>query len=323
MNRDPAAAGAGNGGPTGIARWWVYQRERFPLLGHGPLVLAFAFCAASYSSHLRGAGWPEAGAVAVAFVSCLCFFLQLRIADEFKDHAEDRRWRPYRPVPRGLVGLGELAAVFALAAGVQLALALWWSPWQVLVLLGAWAYLAAMSLEFGAREWLKARPVTYLWTHMLIMPIVDFYAMASDWMPAAGAPPPGLWAFLVASFFNGIVIEFGRKIRGPENEEEGVETYSRLWGPGRAAMLWWGAVVATAAFAVLAGHRLGVAGPMAGVLAVGVAATFAVAWRHRRRPSRKGGELIEVAAGCWTLLFYAGLGTMPWLVDFFAGGGSR
>ena len=39
------------------------------------------------------------------------FFLQLRIADEFKDFAEDSRFRPYRPVPRGLVTLTELGWV--------------------------------------------------------------------------------------------------------------------------------------------------------------------------------------------------------------------
>ena len=62
------------------------------------------------------------------------------------------------------------------------------------------------------------------------MPIVDFYAMASDWMPTAGTPPHGLWAFLIASFANGIVIEVGRKIRVPQAEESGVPTYSKLWG---------------------------------------------------------------------------------------------
>src|SRR6185503_3124011 len=91
-------------------RWWVYQRERFPVLAHGLLIAAFSFSAISYSSVLRGAapGWPAA---LTAFASCFLFFLQLRIADEFKDFDEDARWRPYRPVPRGLVRLRELAVV--------------------------------------------------------------------------------------------------------------------------------------------------------------------------------------------------------------------
>ena len=184
-------------------------------MGHGPLVAAFSFCAVAHSARLRGAGWPDLGSWLVAFISCLLFFIQLRIADEFKDHAEDCAHRPYRAVPRGLVSLKELGIVFILAAMVQLGLALWWSPWQAIVLVGAWLYLAAMSCEFGCRKWLTAHPITYLWTHMLIMPIVDFYAMASDWMPTAGTPPHGLWAFLIASFANGIVVSW-RKIRVPQ-----------------------------------------------------------------------------------------------------------
>jgi len=104
-------------------RWWVYQRERFPLVAHGPLILAFSFCAVSFSAHLRQGVWPRAGAAGVAFVSSLLFFLQLRIADEFKDREEDARFRPYRPVPRGLVRLRELGWLFALGALVQLGLA--------------------------------------------------------------------------------------------------------------------------------------------------------------------------------------------------------
>ena len=73
-------------------RWWVYQRERFPLLIHGPLIAAFAFSSVSFSSLLRGqAVLPSPARVLVAFVGCSLFFLQLRIADEFKDYEDDFR----------------------------------------------------------------------------------------------------------------------------------------------------------------------------------------------------------------------------------------
>ena len=95
-----------------LKRWWVYQRERFPLLGHGPLIAAFSFSALSFSTMLRGERqWPSPAAFLVAFATCFLFFLQLRLADEFKDFEEDSRYRPYRPVPRGLVTLRELAWV--------------------------------------------------------------------------------------------------------------------------------------------------------------------------------------------------------------------
>ncbi|MGH9766365.1 MAG: UbiA family prenyltransferase, partial [Blastocatellia bacterium] len=146
-------------------RWWTYQRERFPVFAHGALIAAFSFSAVSYSALLRGASrFPAAGAVGAAFITSFIFFLQLRIADEFKDAEEDARYRPYRPVPRGLITLRELGVAGALGASIQLGLALALAPALALWLAMVWLYLGLMSKEFFAREWLKARPITYLWT---------------------------------------------------------------------------------------------------------------------------------------------------------------
>ena len=143
------AAQAKENDPVNWRRWWVYQRERFPLMGHGPLVAAFSFCAVAHSARLRGLA-GRSGIVAGRLYLVPVIFLQLRIADEFKDHAEDCAHRPYRAVPRGLVSLKELGIVFVLAAAVQLGLALWWSPWQAIVLVGV-----AVSRGNVLRIWLS------------------------------------------------------------------------------------------------------------------------------------------------------------------------
>ena len=120
-----------------------------------------------------------------------------------------------------------------------------------------WTYLALMTREFFVGQWIRERPITYLWTHMLILPLTDFYATACDWVPAGHGPPAGLTWFVVVSFFNGVGLEIGRKIRAPENEEEGVRTYSHLWG-GRVATLAWGAaLVVTATGAIAAATQIG------------------------------------------------------------------
>jgi 4-hydroxybenzoate polyprenyltransferase len=101
-------------------RWWIYQRERFPIFAHGALIAAFSFSAVSLSFMLRGqSGWPSGASLLVAFCSSFLFFLQLRIADEFKDFEEDSRFRPYRAVPRGLVSLGELRVLAISTALLQ------------------------------------------------------------------------------------------------------------------------------------------------------------------------------------------------------------
>ncbi len=297
----------------GLARWWIYQRERFPLAGHAPLILSFSFCAVAFSARLRADIWPMWESVAVAFVCCLLFFLQLRIADEFKDAEEDARWRPYRAVPRGLVTLRELAWVFAGAALIQAVLSYWWSPGLVWVLIGAWIYLSSMSFEFGMRRWLKAHPIIYLVSHMLIMPIVDFFATASDWVPTIGKPPMGLAYFLIASFFNGIVIEIGRKIRVTDDEEEGVETYSSLWGYKRAAIVWIIMLLCVLGFAVMAASEVNAVLAVSSILSATLIVVIAMTIAFIRNPSSKGAKRIELMAGIWTIILYLTLGVVPGL----------
>ena len=298
--------------PSG--RWWTYQRERFPVLAHGPLIAAFSFSAVSFSWLLRSdAGWPSWRSAVAAFVTCFLFFLQLRIADEFKDFEEDSRFRPYRPVPRGLISLRELGILFVIAGVVQLAFALWLAPRMVLLLLVPWIYLAGMSKEFFARDWLKARPITYLWTHMLIMPLVDFYATGCDWLGHHANPPDGLFWFLAASFFNGIVIEIGRKIRAPMDEETGVQTYSVLWGRPRAVSVWLAMLALTAACACLAAWRIGFAWPVATTLGALLGLALVASRRFLRRATAGSGRRFETLAGIWTLALYLSLGLAPLL----------
>lgn len=302
---------------AGWGRWWVYQRERFPLLAHGPLILAFSLCALCFSSLLRGDDrFPSAAAFAVAFFSSLVSFLHLRLADEFKDFGEDSRYRPYRPVPRGLVSLNELGVLWAITGVLQLALALAFAPRLALLLGVTWLYLGLMSREFFCREWLKAHPFTYMWTHMFIMPLIDFYATACDWLPAGGHPPGGLFWFVGVSFLNGFIIEIGRKIRAPKDEETGVETYSVIWGRRRAVAAWLLAMALTGGLAAIAASRVNFLGPVAVVLGAILAISLACGAAFLRDP--KSGKIFESLSGIWTLALYLSLGAVPMAWRVFA-----
>src|SRR5947207_1399464 len=98
-----------------VKRWWTYQRERFPVLVHGALIAAFSLSIVGYTVLVLGWSVLPIAAAAVAFVCSFLFFLQLRIADEYKDFDEDSRYRPDRPVPRRVVSFRELGALAALA----------------------------------------------------------------------------------------------------------------------------------------------------------------------------------------------------------------
>jgi hypothetical protein len=293
-----------------MKRWWIYQKERFPLLAHGPLIGAFSASAVSYSALLRGGRIPEGESFVVAFVVSLSSFALLRIADEFKDAEEDARFRPYRPVPRGLVKLRELAWIGGSLAFVQLVLAVR-IGWLLVGLLAiTWTYFLLMTKEFFAREWLKARPVAYLFSHMLIMPLIDWFATGCDWVRAGGGMPAGLFWFLSASFFNGVVIELGRKIRAPEQEEPGVETYSFLWGRPVAVISWLAAMAVTLVCAFEAAQQIGfeaMATVMGTLWLAGAVLGLAFLWKVRAKLAKA----IEVWSGVWTLALYLTLGIIP------------
>ena len=294
-------------------RWWIYQRERFPVLVHSPVILAFSLSAISFSALLRGSsslpGWKPC---AVAFASSFLTFLELRLADEFKDFDEDSRFRPYRPVPRGLIRLRELGWLWGGCMAIQLLLALWLAPRLVSLLVATWLYLGLMSKEFFVRRWLKARPIVYLVSHMAIMPLVDLYATACDWAPLGNLRPPrGLFWFLIVSLFNGMVVEIGRKIRSPQDEEKGVETYSFLWGRRKAVAVWIALMMVTAMLAEVAARHIAFQTQAAIGLGVWVLLTCALGVVFLKQRKTGGGRALESMAGIWSLVLYLSLGIVP------------
>ncbi|MGE5192473.1 MAG: hypothetical protein ACM3U2_08210, partial [Deltaproteobacteria bacterium] len=158
---------------------------------------------------------------------------------------------------------------------------------------------------------LKARPVLYMLSHMIIVPLVDLYTTACDWWPSTGGPPPGLNWFLAVSYCNGIVLELGRKIRAPEAEEQGVETYSFLWGCRNAVLAWLGALGLTAGTAVMAARQIHFAQVVIVLLGILLAGCAGIAFLFLREPSTRRSKSIEALSGAWTLLMYLHLGVVP------------
>ena len=138
------------------------------------------------------------------------------------------------------------------------------------------------------------------------MPLVDLFATACHWLPT-GSSKAGLIYFLIASFFNGIVIEIGRKLRQPEKEQEGVPTYSKLWGLKNASLAWLGCMLVTATFAYIAASQIGFLIPALCILSP---LCIWAAWTsfHYHQMNSKRFELI---AGLWTLALYLSLGIIP------------
>lgn len=277
------------------------------------MILVASGAAISWSRTARGsAGLADPTTFATVAVTLLAAFFTLRVADEHKDAATDRVSRPELPVPRGLVTLAELRIAAAPLVALAVAANLWLDPRSLWPLALAASWLALMTREFFIPGWLRARPLPYLLSHMVVMPLLLLAATAADWIPAGEGPPPGLGWFLAATYATGLVLEIGRKIRVPASERPGVDTYTSAWGIPRATAAWLAALVASAATIAVTTMRAGAAvAPVAATAASLLVATPALRLLAGDRTARAG-KRVETASAVWTLSAYLLL-MLPWL----------
>lgn len=297
-----------------LKRFYVYQKERFPFLAHGIMISAFTFSAISYSVISRGKEnfipWQD---FLIGVFVTLTLFLLVRIFDEFKDQEDDAKYRKYLPVPRGLISLKELRTVGILTVLFQIGMLLLFQPKMIWLYLLVIVYLCLMGVEFFVPKWLKERQLLYITSHMFIIPLIDLYASGLDWSLSGSVPHYGLIWFFCVSYSNGLVLEFGRKIRTPETEEEGVVSYTKLYGTQGGTIIWLGTLLLTMLLAVSAAYYANY-GTFAYIY---FALLFVICsipgWLFLNQASAKKSKLIEYSSALWTILMYLSLGAIPML----------
>jgi 4-hydroxybenzoate polyprenyltransferase len=297
-------------------RFNIYQKERFPLMGHGILVASFSFSAISYSRICRGAaGFVDWDIFFIGIFTTVSLFLLVRIFDEFKDAEDDARYRKNLPVPRGVVKLRELMILGILVAALQIIINLIFLPKMLIIYFIVIGYLLLMGKEFFVAEWLKKHQFWYITSHMLIIPLVDVYASGLDWLLEGVSAPIGLIFFFAVSFMNGIVLEIGRKIRIPEKEANGVLTYTSMLGTAKAVWLWLGVLFITLALSIAAANYAGY-GKMALIILGTIFVVCAIpAFLFLKNNSEKLSKTIEYASAFWTIAMYLTLGGVPMLQE--------
>lgn len=300
-------------------RFWIYQKERFPIFSYGLMVFTFAFSAMSYSKMLRGDLDFSFLTLLIGGMTSFGFFFLLRLFDEFKDAEDDAKYRPYRAVPRGLVSFKELTALIILIILIQGALNFVFIPKMLWIWALVIVYMFIMAKEFFVRDWLRHHPIVYLVSHMMVMPVFDFYTTGLDWNIAGGGLPKGLIIFLVVTFLNGVVIEIGRKIRAKEAEEVGVETYSYLWGEKGATITWLCILFTTFIFANLACFYAGFGKLTFLFLVFFMLGCSIPAFGFLKTREQKFASKLETMAGIWTIGMYLSLGGIPMILHFIRG----
>lgn len=290
-----------------LGRFWIYQKERFPIFQHGLMIAVFSFSAISYARLSIGkTGFIDWGIYLAVVFMTFTMFLMLRIFDEFKDAEEDKKHRSHLPVPRGLVKLSELKVVGIVVIILQIIIQLIFFPSMLWLYAIVMIYMCLMAVEFFIPEWLVAHQFWYVVSHMMIIPLVDIYASGSDWFLNGESAPHTLMWFFAVSFMNGIVLEFGRKIKTPENEE--VNTYSSKLGMKKATLYFLLSLFTTWILAMVATYHASYGKGTYLVLAFFLLLCSLPAIMFLKKKTAKNAKGIEIASGIWTIAMYLVLG---------------
>lgn len=295
-------------------RFYIYQKERFPIIGNGLLVASFSFSAISYSLICRGVeGFVSWKTYFIGIFTTITLFMLVRIFDEFKDAEDDAKYRKSLPVPRGLISFKELMIVGIVLALLQIGINFYFFPKMLIIYFIVIAYLSLMGKEFFVASWLKKHQFWYVTSHMFIIPLIDIYASGLDWYLQGVAAPKGLIFFFAVSYMNGIVLEIGRKIRIPEKEAEGVLTYTSMLGTNKGPILWVGILFITCCLSIAASHYAGY-----GTIAFVILGTVFIlccipALLFLKNKTEKLSKTIELTSALWTIAIYLTLGGIPML----------
>lgn len=163
-------------------------------------------------------------------------FLVIRIFDEHKDYDLDVLNHPQRVLQSGLITLNNLKVLAAISIVIQATYSFYLDNYTLGSATISWlimfGYLCLMGVEFFCGEWLEKRLTLYALSHMMIMPLIVFW-LANIATPSADISnvlTPSLYIMMLLAFVSGFCFEIARKTRGPEEERETVDSYSKIFG---------------------------------------------------------------------------------------------
>lgn len=226
-------------------KWYTYQKERFPIMVYGLYMFCIVFAVFCFSNYFGkmyyetlvfiedpGAYKIEYIKIIPMFVVAFLQFLMVRIIDEFKDYEEDCKYRPYRPVPRGLVTLKELKILFIICAILQVVITGIFNREGLLLLGLVWIFFAIMSKGFFIKKFLDKHILAEVTLDEILMPILVLYLSSFIYIDYSN-----IWSLLLISYVISWIVEIARKVRCQEDEEDGVKTYTAVFGIGKAVLI--------------------------------------------------------------------------------------
>jgi len=325
-----------------IKNFKIYLNERFPLGKNSIFVLIFTLSGYIYTGLLYNSKiinqifskeikvpmpWHK---IAALFIIIFMFFLQLRITDEFKDYEEDLKYRAYRPVQRGIVTLKALGKIGIATVIIQIILAYVIDFKIIYFMIIVWFYMFLMAKEFFIKEWLTKRILIYALSHVVIMIFITLVIVNATQYIVLGEAENiikfgalqwyrhnidiALIPLFTLNYLNGIVLEIGRKMRRADEEEHGVQTYSKLWGKKKAAVIL-SLLFAVEYFLVILGlsytyEKYFLFSGLVLLIILIISIYFMIKFLKKDL----SGKIVESVSGLWIVFSSMGLGLLPYFV---------
>ena len=321
-----------------IKNFKIYLNERFPLGKNSFFVLIFTLSGYIYTSLLYNSkimylftngvkiGIFQYKIIAL-FIIIFMFFFQLRITDEFKDYEEDLKYRAYRPVQRGIISLKALGKIGIATVIIQIVFAHAINPKIIYYMALVWIYMFLMAKEFFIKKWLTKRILIYALSHVVIMVFITLVIVeATQYIVPKNIFDVfilqryrhnidfALIPLFALNYLNGIVLEIGRKTRRADEEEHGVQTYSKLWGRKKAVVIL-SLLFIIEYFLVILGlahtyEKYFFFGGLTLLVILIVSIYFMVKFLKKNL----SGKIVETVSGLWIIFSSMSLGLLPYFV---------
>lgn len=228
-------------------KWYIYQKERFPVVMFGTYIFSIVFAVFCFSNYIVETNYNSFSAInsfntleeftidyiklIPMFIVAFLQFLMVRISDEFKDYEEDCKYRSYRPVPRGLITLKELKVLFIICIIIQTLITLIVN-YKGFILLGiVWGVFFLLYKDFFIKKVIDKNILIGVFLDELLMPALVLYLSSfvhnKIYLKL-------VWPILIISYLVSWIVEIARKVRCKDDEEKGVKTYTAVFGIEKA-----------------------------------------------------------------------------------------
>ncbi|HQA37418.1 MAG TPA: hypothetical protein PLW27_00830 [Kiritimatiellia bacterium] len=284
----------------------AYFAERFPLSSHLSMVVIYVLANQFLAQilcepeHPMRIGWFTL----LGMISLFGLFLHLRVFDEHKDYADDCRFYPDRILSRGLITLRHLKILGGTAIAAEFIAAGLRGAQAIVAVSVTFLFSWIMLHEFFVRRWLRAHFIVYAIAHMLIMPFMAATVFSFTMRQPFWEAPFLFWVYAVADFLAFSNWEISRKIRMPEDEVEGLASYSKELGLFTSCVVVLVLRLLNTFLAWMVGVYLHLGPLYYGGLIVLFFGTLVGVLHFWLKPSRRTAKQLEAYGGWYIIFFY-------------------